>query len=102
MAPKRDAKGRFLHGEVGNPGGRPKRFRDLTQLIIESTDNGNACVQLYLTIMNNPEAANKDRIQCATHLLAYAFGKPTQQVVAKVDTVGDITFRWETDIKEIE
>ena len=95
MAVERDKKGRIMKGSGPlNPTGAPKKLQDISQMIKDSTDGGNACIKLYLEIMEDKKANKKDRIQCATKLLEYAYGRPSQQVNATVDTTGDILFRW--------
>ena len=85
---------KFKKGQSGNPKGRPKKLQDIAEMIKQSTNDGSACVQLYLSIMEDKEASNKDRIQAASLLLAYAYGKPSQQINANVDHDGSLIIRW--------
>lgn len=80
MTTKRGAGGKWLPGRSPNPSGRPKVVKTIAQAIRESTEEGMRCVNLYLEIMENKKAANKDRMAAATKLLEYWIGKPTTHV----------------------
>lgn len=94
MTVKRDEKGRVLPGQCLNKSGRPKKDKDIRQLILDKTKDLGTVFKTLLDIMNSKKASNKDRIASAKVLLEYSMGKPAQQVNATVDTTGDIVFRW--------
>lgn len=68
-------------GQSGNPGGRPKKSRELEELIREALtmpDGRNKAVERLLGIM--AEGEDKDSIAAAKLLKAYGYGNPRQQV----------------------
>ena len=81
----RDQSGRFPMGRSGNPGGRP---RGLVARIRQETDDGVEIVAYMLSVLRNPEANHRDRMQAATWLTDRAWGRPAQQVVQEVERRG--------------
>jgi len=82
MAVKRDAKGRFLTGSVGNPGGRPRIPEELKTKLC----NGAAkSVDFWLQLIADDEAKTEHRLKAAEYLFSYAYGKATQIVDASLE-----------------
>ena len=70
---------RFVKGQSGNPNGRPKGTAALAQRIRRETKNGAILVDYLLDAVQNSRSG-KERVDAATLLLAYGFGKPVQPV----------------------
>jgi hypothetical protein len=91
IKPKRDALGRILPGQSGNPGGRPRELSGLRELIRE---HGPSLVQKLLSIARGEDLrdvvagdsvvqigpSHSDQIRASEVLLSYWVGKPTQAV----------------------
>ncbi len=71
----RTAKGTFLKGVSGNPGGRPKQDTNLRALARAHTPEA---IETLLSIMRNKRTAASARVSAACALLDRAHGKPTQ------------------------
>ena len=72
--PMRHGRGRpFVAGQSGNPGGRPAVVKDIQELARLHTPE---CVNALLAALDRPG----ERVRTAEVLLAYAYGRPTQQV----------------------
>lgn len=69
----------FPKGQSGNPAGRPKGAAALAQRIRRETKNGAILVDYLLDAVQHSKSG-KERIDAATLLLAYGFGKPVQPV----------------------
>lgn len=73
--PERDEQGRFLPGQSGNPGGRPRTPASVRESFRE-------CTELALTtlkqVMQDVEAPPSSRVKAAEVTLAYGWGRPTQ------------------------
>ena len=63
-------------GQVLNPGGRPKKIAELTEICQK---NMPAAINVFLEIINNRDAKDSDRLQAATKILEYGFGRPMQR-----------------------
>jgi hypothetical protein len=68
--------GRFVKGQSGNPGGRPKAAHDLKALAQEQTAEA---VKTLIDVMKN---GDKDaaRVAAASALLDRGYGKPMQSI----------------------
>jgi hypothetical protein len=72
----RDEAGRFLAGQSGNPGGRPK---GLSGLIRNATDDGSELVKFMLDVFRGKHGNDlRLRADAASWLADRGFGKPTQ------------------------
>src|SRR5277367_2865100 len=63
----------FKPGQSGNPGGRPAVVKDIQELARLHTPE---CVDALLAALGRPG----ERVRAAEVLLAYGYGRPTQQV----------------------
>lgn len=74
---KRHPDGRFVKGQSGNPGGRP---RGMVQKIREATDDGEQIADFILQVFHGEVEGVKlkDRLEAATWLADRGFGKPVQ------------------------
>jgi len=75
-AADRDGSGRFLPGQSGNPGGRPKEYRDFVELCRE-VGSPAAFAALIRELGCKDERA---RVTAALGILAYAWGRPRQAI----------------------
>jgi hypothetical protein len=66
---------KFVKGQSGNPGGRPKAVHDLKELARERTLQA---LETLTQIMESVEAPSAARVQAACALLDRAYGKPVQ------------------------
>ena len=90
----RDDKGRFVKGCAGNPKGRPKIPQEVRDMFKAASPKA---LEVILEIMNNENAADKDRKDCAVYVLDKTFGKNFQ--VFKDEENGELTIRIVDDIK---
>jgi hypothetical protein len=65
---------KWVKGESGNPGGRPKGYGDVRELARQHTSDA---VQTLVTIMNDPVAAPSARTSAASAILDRGWGKPS-------------------------
>jgi Family of unknown function (DUF5681) len=65
--------GRFMKGQSGNPGGRPKIFTEVKQAAREHTE---AATETLVGVMNNEEATAAARVAAANAILDRGWGKP--------------------------
>jgi Family of unknown function (DUF5681) len=63
----------FKPGQSGNPGGRPAALRGIQELARQHTSEA---VDALRAALKRP----RERVRAAELLLAYAYGRPTQQV----------------------
>ena len=74
---QRDASGRFLKGQSGNPGGRPKMPDHVRKLAQDKTE---AAIDTLVELMQDPQSAPSVRVDAANSILDRGWGKPTQYV----------------------
>ena len=74
---QRDTTGRFIKGQSGNPGGRP---RGLVKKIREETDDGEDLADFLLHVFRGEVEGVKlkERLEAATWLADRGFGRPVQ------------------------
>ncbi len=81
----RDTKGRLLPGQRSiNPKGRPPIIRDLKEAAKAHTRQA---LNTLVSVMNDPEAAQASRITAAVALLDRGWGRPQQNIEARVENV---------------
>lgn len=79
----RDTKGRLLPGQRSiNPKGRPPIIRDLKEAAKAHTRQA---LNTLVSVMNDSEAPQASRITAAVALLDRGWGKPQQNIEAKIE-----------------
>jgi hypothetical protein len=79
----RDKKGRLLPGQRSiNPAGRPPIIRDIKEAAKQHTKQA---LNTLISVMNDTEAPQGARIQAATAILDRGWGKPQQNVEARIE-----------------
>jgi hypothetical protein len=81
----------FLPGNRANPGGRPKGVAAFRQKVLKETKDGRVLLDYLLGALQS--RSPRERIDAATLLLAYAYGKPVQPTELTGEEGGAITFR---------
>jgi hypothetical protein len=71
---------RWQKGQSGNPGGRPKEFKWLTELCRENTE---VAVKTLIDVASDPDVSPGARVAAACALLDRGYGRPTQSVDIK-------------------
>jgi len=71
----------FPKGKSGNPGGKPKKYREIEQLAQLVLEKGkeNLAIKGLLDIAQKAKQ-DRDRLRALELLMAYAYGKPRQRV----------------------
>lgn len=90
----RDENGKFVKGNNANPSGRPKIPQEVKNMFKAASPKA---LEVILKIMNDENAQNKDRKDCAIYVLDKTFGKNFQ--VFKDEENGELTIRIVDDIK---
>jgi hypothetical protein len=81
----RDVKGRLLPGQRSiNPNGRPPAIRDLKEAAKAHTRQA---LNTLISVMNDSEAPQASRITAAVALLDRGWGRPQQNVEARIESV---------------
>ena len=81
----RDTKGRLLPGQRSiNPKGRPPIIRDLKEAAKAHTRQA---LNTLVSVMNDSEAPQASRITAAVALLDRGWGRPQQNIEARVENV---------------
>lgn len=76
LTPRPD--GRFVRGQSGNPGGRPKVEREVREVLWQ---NGVQAARRLVELMSSPD--EKVALSAAQTLLDRTLGKPAQQVTSE-------------------
>ena len=74
----------FQKGKSGNPGGRPKIPQHVKELAQAKTEDA---VLTLIEIMGDGKQPAAARVSAANSLLDRGYGKPAQQIEAKVEEV---------------
>ncbi len=77
----RDASGKWLPGQTGNPGGKPAVIERVRELAREQTE---ASIAALVQIRDDRRAPAQARVAAAVSLLDRGWGKPQQMIVAEV------------------
>lgn len=78
---------RFVKGQSGNPGGRPKAALDVQELARAHTPDA---INALVAALANP----RERVSAAVALLDRGWGKPTQPLAGDRNAPLAIDFRW--------
>lgn len=79
---KRQSNGTFAKGQSGNPGGRPKKLREVEEIannLMDDGEGGNRSLSDLDKIAHDPDIDIRARIRAHEILLAYGPGKPRQR-----------------------
>jgi hypothetical protein len=83
----RDARGHFLKGQSGNPGGRTKDHRDIQEL---ARSLAPAALRTLGHIMEDKDAPHAARVAAAGIVLDRGYGKPIQPTVIAAVPFSDL------------
>lgn len=78
---------KFVKGQSGNPGGRPKKNDDLIQAARDKTI---AALDTLAAIMSNKRAPAAARVAAAREMLDRGWGRPTQDVRLEAELTATI------------
>ena len=79
----------FRKGQSGNPGGRPKKRKELSERCKGMTYK---VLDEYEAILDHGKPG--DKIEVGKIILAYGYGKPNNMVKAEVTSGEVVTLRW--------
>ena len=86
---KRDAKGRFVKGQSGNPSGRPALPQEITNLARASAPDA---IRMAIRFINDESTTPNVRLKAAEILLDRAYGKPSQAIDLDAKSVPQVVF----------
>ncbi len=78
----RDASGKWLPGQTGNPGGKGYLLAEVRELARTRTT---AALETLAEIMGNRKAPPASRVAAAVAILDRGWGKPEQTISAEID-----------------
>jgi hypothetical protein len=77
--------GKFVKGQSGNPGGRPKKVKEIEDLALEATPE---CLKILIKIAKRESEDSRARIAAIKEILDRGLGKAVQKTeVALPDNV---------------
>jgi Family of unknown function (DUF5681) len=93
--------GRFVPGQSGNPGGRPRGLARAARELLG--DDGQAIVEFWMTIMADDTASTRDRLEASRLLADRGWGKPpAHQLVIDSEFVPISRQQEDTAVKALE
>jgi hypothetical protein len=78
---ERNAKGHWVKGNSGNPGGRPKLLEEVRELAQKETA---ASIQALAEIRDSAKAPAQSRVAASVALLDRGWGRPNQSTTVEV------------------
>lgn len=87
MPENKSKSGRFVAGQSGNPGGRPKIPEDVKMAFRALVPEA---VEILGAIMRNPKEKTPYRIEAIKTILDRAYGKPVQAQDISLDMAGSV------------
>lgn len=73
--------GQWMPGQSGNPGGRPLKTPETRNAEALARSKGTEAVETIIQIMQDREAARRERLSAATELLNRGFGTPVSREI---------------------
>jgi len=95
--PEKRVNGRFVKGQSGNPGGRPKALSEFVNTCQSLTPE---LVGLVMEVAR--KGRGNDKVAAAALLWSYGFGKPAQAVSLEVQTVFESSESRQARIMELQ
>ena len=77
---------KFVKGESGNPGGRPKGEGEIREIARQHTD---AAIKTLVRVMSNKDASHGAQVAAASALLDRGWGRPQQNIKAEGFDISD-------------
>ena len=93
---QRDRRGRFVKGESGNPGGRPKVPDEVKTILKGATVQA---AQLLVETITSEEASYSMRLDAAKEVLNRVYGKSPQPIDGELDAV--VQFVLGAEVREL-
>jgi hypothetical protein len=77
--------GRFVKGQSGNPGGRPRLTPEVSRALEMARENTAKAIQVFIDVIESDVHSVEERMKAAAALLDRGIGKPTQQTDVNLD-----------------